>query len=81
MTDPLTLAMSNGKVDLLPREIDVVHADTRRSISGWASAKRPSRCTSHLAAKSGDVLTVPVPTMASSASRPSRAAIPTDAEQ
>ena len=30
-------------------------------MSGWASANRPSRCTSHLAAKSGDVLTVRTP--------------------
>jgi len=28
---------------------------------GWASANRPSRYTSHLAAKSGDVLTVRTP--------------------
>ena len=31
---------------------------TLRSISGWASAKRPSRWTSHFAAKFGEVLTV-----------------------
>ena len=36
-------------------------AEIRRSISGCFSAKRPSRCTSHLAAKSGEVLTVRTP--------------------
>ena len=38
-----------------------VVADTRKSIPGWASANRSSRCTSHLAAKSGEVLTVKTP--------------------
>src|SRR5262245_40139716 len=34
---------------------------TLRSISGWASAKRPRRWTSHFAAKFGEVLTVSAP--------------------
>src|SRR5262252_8082732 len=34
---------------------------TLRSISGWASAKRPSLWTSHFAAKLGEVLTVSAP--------------------
>src|SRR3982074_871783 len=34
---------------------------TLRSISGWTSAKLPSRWTSHFAAKFGDVLTVSTP--------------------
>src|SRR6516225_7337537 len=36
-------------------------AATRRSISGWLSANRPSRPTSHFAAKSGETLTVSTP--------------------
>ena len=33
-------------------------AETRRSISGCISENRPNLCTSHFAAKSGEVLTV-----------------------
>ena len=57
--------MPNREIDILACEIDVlVVADTRRSMSGWASANRPSRFTSHLAAKSGEVLTVKTPDFA-----------------
>ncbi len=36
-------------------------APTLRSTPGWAAAKVPSRCTSHFAAKLGEVLTVSTP--------------------
>ena len=39
-------------------------APRRRSIPGCASANRPRRCTSHLAAKFGEVVTVRIPTFA-----------------
>jgi hypothetical protein len=41
----------------------------RRSMLGWASAKRPRRCTSHLAAKFGDVVTVRTPALCRCAPR------------
>ena len=58
---PISVAVTNRQIDILARKIDVLQrAETRRSMAGCCSANRPSRCTSHLLAKLGDVLTVSV---------------------
>jgi hypothetical protein len=56
------VAVANGKVNVLACEVDVMHRGADPKIDlGMASAKRPSRWTSHFAAKLGEVLTVSAP--------------------
>jgi hypothetical protein len=56
-----SVAVANGKIDVLAREVDVLQGRADPQIAGWVSAKRPSRWTSHFAAKFGEVLTVSAP--------------------
>ena len=53
--------LPRAKIELREATAQPMTAQRSLSISRCASAKCPSRCTSHLAAKSGEVLTVSTP--------------------
>src|SRR5262249_55232123 len=59
---PVAVAVADGEIDILAREIDVMHGRGNPQVNRrMRLANRPRRCTSHLAAKSGEVLTVSMP--------------------